>query len=270
MVLFADFTDLESGLLESLAHRFFGLTDQPVRDPDVFCTAGDIKDHRGAALDLGVGLGVSADHMVRRDLIMGLPLRIGHEPDVIELCDCLAARHILHGGHADQPIGVQQAGSHHSAASDDADDQQQQQDGPYPAPTTTGTLPVVGVVVINVRILRSPRGERGAHTCGGNHLVEAAGCRSHRSQFSGDALLHANAVQSVLYGVVELLGRLEAQRRILGERFGDHRLHGGGDPIVEVGDHRRVLAHMLVGHRNRRVPHERGAVGQQLEEHTAG
>src|SRR5699024_1191848 len=135
-------------------------------------------------------------------------------------------------GNAGHLLGVQETGEQERAAGDDAQRQKQQQDGPAPASATAARLPVVGVVVLDVRVLRGAGGERGAHTGGGDDVVEAA-CRcSHRGELSGGGLVHRDAVQGVLHGVVELLGRLEAHRRVFGERLGDHRLHGGGDLVV--------------------------------------
>ena len=271
VVLLRDLPDLQADVFQNGPYRLFGFADQAVRDGHRIRPLRDVERHGGAVLHLGAGFRIGADGIVGLNLGMALQLRLRGQAGVGQFGHRFAARQAFHLGHADRFCSVQHARQHECPAGDDSDDQQQPQRRP-PAAAPACRLAVVGVVVLNVRVLRRPRGQGGPCAGGGDDVVEGATRpgRTGSRELGGGRLIHRDALEGLLERLIELVCGLEAKGRVFGERLGHHRLHGGGDAIVEVGDGRRVFAHVLIGHRDGRVSGERGPVSEQLEQHTAG
>ena len=98
---------------------------------------------------------------------------------------------------------------------------------------------------------------------GGREHRGALGVGQHLRRVGRFAAVHPDQVGA------HLRGGLVAVVRVLGQRLEHHRVQLGGDAGMALRRRHRILADVLVGHRDRRVTDERRLAGEDFVQHAA-
>src|SRR5215467_3627119 len=233
-----------------------------VGDLDHLWPAGDEQLHQGAGGHDVPVLRAGIDHNALFDRGAWLLHDRGFQPGLGDLLLGLLDRQAVHrryrvAGAAATQDGVGDSG-HDREHDDGAGDPQPHGQPPLAAVGWVAVTPVAVLVVGDRTGRHGPHRRRRGRSLGGGSV--GAGTRP------GDG----HALQRALDVLPHLGGGLVPLPRIFGHRSQHDGVRPCGHFRVDPRGRYRVLPHVLVGDRDRRVPQERGPAGEQFVEQAAG